>query len=111
MLTSHGETPLEERAISCSCRHSFSCVSYTFNAVTLCLTLGCEKRFFAAVCGDRYKDGCEIHPSENVTLQADGTMRRLIIRSADTSDAGFYTCRAGNNCIEFSVNIRGTDAL
>lgn len=64
----------------------------------------------ATVCGDRYKDGCEIHPSENVTLQADGTMRRLIIRSADTSDAGFYTCRAGNNSIEFSINIRGTDS-
>eukprot|EP00066_Takifugu_rubripes_P003816 XP_003966706.1 PREDICTED: obscurin-like protein 1 [Takifugu rubripes] len=53
-----------------------------------------------------YKDGCEIHPSENITLQAEGTMRRLIIRSADASDAGIYTCQAGNNSIEFSVNIR-----
>lgn len=58
----------------------------------------------------RYKDGCEIHPSENVTLQADGTMRRLIIRSADTSDAGVYTCQAGTNSVEFSVNIRGGDS-
>ncbi|KAI3366112.1 hypothetical protein L3Q82_009939 [Scortum barcoo] len=53
-----------------------------------------------------YKDGCEIQPSDNITLQAEGTMRRLIIRSAETSDAGSYTCRAGNNSMEFTVNIR-----
>ncbi|KAM4560015.1 obscurin-like protein 1a [Odontesthes bonariensis] len=53
-----------------------------------------------------YKDGCEIQPSDNVTLQAEGTMRRLIIRSAETSDAGGYTCQAGNNSMEFTVNVR-----
>ena len=58
----------------------------------------------------RYKDGCEIQPSDNITLQAEGTMRRLIIRSAETSDAGSYTCQAGNNSMEFTVNIRGTGA-
>ncbi len=56
----------------------------------------------------RYKDGREIQPSDNITLQAEGTMRRLIIRSAETSDAGSYTCQAGNNSIEFTVNVRGT---
>ncbi|XP_035533527.1 obscurin-like protein 1a [Morone saxatilis] len=53
-----------------------------------------------------YKDGCEIQPSDNITLQAEGTMRRLIIRSAETSDAGNYTCQAGNNSMEFTVNVR-----
>ncbi|XP_031147521.1 obscurin-like protein 1a [Sander lucioperca] len=53
-----------------------------------------------------YKDGCEIRPTDNITLQAEGTMRRLIIRSAETSDAGSYTCQAGNNSVEFSVNVR-----
>lgn len=56
----------------------------------------------------RHKDGCEIQPSDNITLQAEGTMRRLIIRSAEASDAGSYTCRAGNNSINFTVNVRGT---
>lgn len=56
----------------------------------------------------RYKDGCEIQPGDNITLQAEGTMRRLIIRSAEASDAGSYTCRAGNNSIDFTVNVRGT---
>lgn len=53
-----------------------------------------------------YKDGCEVQPGDNITLQAEGTMRRLIIRSAETSDAGSYTCRAGNNSMEFTVNVR-----
>lgn len=35
-------------------------------------------------------------------------MRRLIIRSAETSDAGSYTCQAGNNSMEFTVNVKGT---
>ncbi|XP_029942050.1 obscurin-like protein 1a [Salarias fasciatus] len=53
-----------------------------------------------------YKDGCEIQPGDNITLQAEGTMRRLIIRSAETCNAGTYTCKAGDNSMEFTVNVR-----
>ncbi|KAG7502030.1 obscurin 1 [Solea senegalensis] len=53
-----------------------------------------------------YKDGSEIQPSDNITVQTEGTVRRLIIRSADTSDAGSYTCCAGNNSVDFTVNVR-----
>ncbi|XP_037330512.2 obscurin-like protein 1a [Pungitius pungitius] len=53
-----------------------------------------------------YKDGCEIQPTDNITLQAEGSMRRLIIRSAETWDAGSYTCKAGNSSMEFTVNVR-----
>ncbi|XP_060923370.1 obscurin-like protein 1a [Limanda limanda] len=53
-----------------------------------------------------YKDGHEIVPGDNITLQIEGTVRRLIIRSADTSDAGRYTCQAGDNSMEFTVNVR-----
>ncbi|CAM9153962.1 unnamed protein product, partial [Lampetra planeri] len=55
-----------------------------------------------------WKDGCQIVPSDNITLQAEGTMRRLIIRSAEASDAGSYVCRAGSSSMEFSVSVRGT---
>ncbi|XP_034720665.1 obscurin-like protein 1a isoform X1 [Etheostoma cragini] len=58
-----------------------------------------------------YKDGSEIQPTDNITLQAEGTMRRLIIRSAETSDAGSYTCQAGNNSVEFTVNVRETPVM
>ncbi|MEQ2247435.1 hypothetical protein ILYODFUR_009372 [Ilyodon furcidens] len=53
-----------------------------------------------------YKDDSEIQPSDNITLQAEGTMRRLIIRSAEASDAGNYICKSGNNSIEFTVNVK-----
>ncbi|XP_053272939.1 obscurin-like protein 1a [Pleuronectes platessa] len=53
-----------------------------------------------------YKDGHEIVPGDNITLQTEGTVRRLIIRSAETSDAGSYTCQAGDNSMEFTVNVR-----
>ncbi|KAM6945398.1 obscurin-like protein 1a [Aplochiton taeniatus] len=53
-----------------------------------------------------YKDGVEVSPGDGVTLQADGTLRRLIIRSAESSDAGSYTCRAGgDNSVEFTVKV------
>lgn len=53
-----------------------------------------------------YKDGNEVQPDEHITVQAEGTMRRLIIRSAQTTDAGSYTCQAGSNGMDFIVNVR-----
>lgn len=55
----------------------------------------------------RYKDGQEVQASDNITLQVEGTMRRLIIRSAESSDAGCYTCQAGKNNMVFTVNVKG----
>nr|XP_055069179.1 obscurin-like protein 1a isoform X2 [Misgurnus anguillicaudatus] len=53
-----------------------------------------------------FKDGVEVVQSDNITIQAEGTMRRLIIRSAELADAGTYTCQAGGTGMSFSVNIR-----
>ncbi|XP_040912802.1 obscurin-like protein 1 isoform X7 [Toxotes jaculatrix] len=53
-----------------------------------------------------YKDGTEMQPSDNVTMQAEGTKRSLTIHSAQLSDTGTYTCRAGDNVLIFKVNIR-----
>uniref|UniRef100_A0AAR2M6E8 Obscurin like cytoskeletal adaptor 1a n=1 Tax=Pygocentrus nattereri TaxID=42514 RepID=A0AAR2M6E8_PYGNA len=54
------------------------------------------------------KDGAEVLQTDNVTIQAEGTMRRLIIRSAQLSDAGAYTCQAGDNTMSFTVNLSVT---
>lgn len=54
-----------------------------------------------------FKDGIEVLQSDNITIQAEGTMRRLIIRSAELADAGSYTCQAGDHAMSFSVNIKG----
>ncbi|MBN3323328.1 OBSCN protein, partial [Atractosteus spatula] len=53
-----------------------------------------------------YKDGVEIKPSDNISVQSDGTMRRLIIQSTNLSDSGMYTCRAGDSALIFKVNVR-----
>ncbi|XP_068615824.1 obscurin-like protein 1, partial [Brachionichthys hirsutus] len=53
-----------------------------------------------------YKDGTEIQPSDNITMQAEGTERILAIRSAKLPDSGTYTCRAGDSVLRFKVNIR-----
>ncbi|KAJ3584451.1 hypothetical protein NHX12_014946, partial [Muraenolepis orangiensis] len=52
------------------------------------------------------KDGRELHPSDNVLVQAEGTMRRLIVRSAEVVDAGEYVCRCGDRSVAFDVNVR-----
>ncbi|XP_044072892.1 obscurin isoform X3 [Siniperca chuatsi] len=53
-----------------------------------------------------YKDGTEMQPRNNITMQAEGTKRNLTIHSAQLSDTGTYTCRAGDNVLMFKVNIR-----
>ncbi|KAM3607080.1 uncharacterized protein V6R79_001471 [Siganus canaliculatus] len=53
-----------------------------------------------------YKDGTEIKSSKNISMQAEGTTRNLTIHSAQLSDIGAYTCRAGDNVLMFKVNIR-----
>ncbi|XP_072539034.1 obscurin-like protein 1a [Salminus brasiliensis] len=53
-----------------------------------------------------FKDGVKVLQSDSVTIQTEGTMRRLIIRSAQLSDAGTYTCQAGDNTTSFTVNVK-----
>ncbi|XP_035810958.2 obscurin-like protein 1 isoform X12 [Amphiprion ocellaris] len=53
-----------------------------------------------------YKDGTEMQPSSNVTIHTDGTKRNLTVHSAQLSDTGTYTCRAGDNILIFKVTIR-----
>uniref|UniRef100_A0A3Q2X5X7 Obscurin-like protein 1 n=1 Tax=Haplochromis burtoni TaxID=8153 RepID=A0A3Q2X5X7_HAPBU len=53
-----------------------------------------------------YKDGTEMQPTNNVTIQAEGTKRKLIIDSAQLSDTATYTSRVGDNVLVFKVNIR-----
>lgn len=54
-----------------------------------------------------YKDGVELKPSDNVLIEAENTLRRLIVLSAQLSDSGTYTCRAGDSALIFKVNVRG----
>ncbi|XP_018598063.2 obscurin-like protein 1 isoform X1 [Scleropages formosus] len=53
-----------------------------------------------------YKDGNEKHQGDEVKIQSSGTLRRLIIQSAQLSDSGTYVCRSGDSEAFFTVTIR-----
>lgn len=54
-----------------------------------------------------YKDGVELKPSDNILIEAENTIRRFIVLSAQLSDSGTYTSRAGDSALTFKVNVRG----
>ncbi|XP_031730903.1 obscurin-like protein 1 isoform X5 [Anarrhichthys ocellatus] len=58
-----------------------------------------------------YKDGTEMQPCNNITMQAEGTKRNLTVDSAQLSNTGTYTCRAGDNILMYKVNIREPPVL
>ncbi|XP_056321764.1 obscurin-like protein 1 isoform X18 [Danio aesculapii] len=53
-----------------------------------------------------YKDGVELKSSNHVLIEVENDIRRLIILSAQLSDSGTYTCRAGDSALVFKVNVR-----
>ncbi|XP_065108234.1 obscurin isoform X10 [Paramisgurnus dabryanus] len=69
------------------------------------LLLYCEVSRSDAV-AQWYKDGVEIKSTDNVLVEVENVVRRLIILSAQLSDSGTYTCRAGDNALIFKVNVR-----
>lgn len=55
-----------------------------------------------------FKDGLELQASDNLNIQADGNMRRIVIPIAEASHAGVYTCRTpGGHIITFNVDVAG----
>lgn len=55
-----------------------------------------------------FKDGLELLVSNDLNIQSDGNMRRIVIPVADASHAGVYTCQTpGGDVIKFNVDIAG----
>lgn len=70
------------------------------------LVLSCEVSRAGGVV-QWYKDGAQVQPCDNITMQVEDTKRNLTIHAAQPSDTGTYTCRAGDNILMYKVNIRG----
>ncbi|XP_066431628.1 obscurin-like protein 1 isoform X2 [Eleutherodactylus coqui] len=52
-----------------------------------------------------YKDDEELQESENVILEADGCLHRLVILSVQTADSGEFVCNAIDDSIIFNVTV------
>ncbi|XP_069588927.1 obscurin-like protein 1 [Ranitomeya imitator] len=50
-----------------------------------------------------YRDGVTVEECENVRLESDGRIRRLVIRSAQAQDSGEYVCDARDDAVFYSV--------
>uniref|UniRef100_A0A3P8XYJ9 Obscurin like cytoskeletal adaptor 1b n=1 Tax=Esox lucius TaxID=8010 RepID=A0A3P8XYJ9_ESOLU len=52
-----------------------------------------------------YKNGVELHTVEGLHIQSEGTMRRIVIQSAEFSHSGVYCCDAIDDVIRFNVEV------
>ncbi|XP_073503404.1 obscurin-like protein 1 isoform X3 [Phyllobates terribilis] len=50
-----------------------------------------------------YRDGVTVEESENISVESDGRVRRLVIRSAQAQDSGEYVCDARDDAVFYSV--------
>uniref|UniRef100_A0A8C9NL01 Obscurin like cytoskeletal adaptor 1 n=1 Tax=Serinus canaria TaxID=9135 RepID=A0A8C9NL01_SERCA len=53
------------------------------------------------------KDGKAVPLDDIIAVQAEGCMRRLLLRSACPSDTGVYTCDTGDDAVTFVVTVTG----
>ncbi|XP_056435971.1 obscurin-like protein 1 [Gadus chalcogrammus] len=52
-----------------------------------------------------YKNGVELQTTEGLHIQSEGTMRRIVIQSAEFSHSGVYCCDAIDDVIRFNVEV------
>ncbi|XP_055361325.1 obscurin-like protein 1 isoform X17 [Betta splendens] len=52
-----------------------------------------------------YKNGMELQTMEGLHIQSEGTMRRIVIQSAEFSHSGVYCCDAIDDVIRFNVEV------
>ncbi|XP_070399997.1 obscurin-like protein 1 isoform X6 [Nothobranchius furzeri] len=55
-----------------------------------------------------YKNGVELQTMDGLHIQAEGTMRRIVIQSADFSHSGVYCCDAIDDVIRFNVEVEAS---
>lgn len=54
-----------------------------------------------------YKDGEQLSGEHGVTMETEGTERKLIVASASLSDSGQYSCAVADDAVSFKVDVQG----
>nr|DBA19681.1 TPA: hypothetical protein GDO54_015481 [Pyxicephalus adspersus] len=50
-----------------------------------------------------YRDGVELEENDNIRMESDGRIRRLVIKSAQMQDSGEFVCDAGDDAVFYSL--------
>lgn len=58
-----------------------------------------------------YKDGVKLFLQNGWDIQNNGTLRKLIIPSAELLHSGLYSCETADDTIHFNVDIKGDFSL
>ncbi|XP_026768349.3 obscurin isoform X10 [Pangasianodon hypophthalmus] len=58
-----------------------------------------------------YKNGVELHSVEGLHIQSEGTMRRIVIQSAEFCHSGVYSCDAIDDVIRFNVEVEAPTVM
>ncbi|CAJ1078775.1 obscurin-like protein 1 isoform X6 [Xyrichtys novacula] len=58
-----------------------------------------------------YKNGVELQTTEGLHIQSEGTMRRIVIQSAEFSHSGVFCCDAIDDVIRFNVEVEAPTLL
>uniref|UniRef100_A0A8C6JSQ7 Uncharacterized protein n=1 Tax=Melopsittacus undulatus TaxID=13146 RepID=A0A8C6JSQ7_MELUD len=54
-----------------------------------------------------FKDGEEVEAGENLVLEQEGPLCRLVLPSAQPQDTGEFVCNAGNGSVSYHVSVAG----
>lgn len=54
-----------------------------------------------------FKDEIEILTDTGWDIQAEGTLRMLVVQSAEHCHSGLYSCNMPGDSVQFTVNIKG----
>ncbi|XP_037136752.1 obscurin-like protein 1 isoform X4 [Syngnathus acus] len=57
-----------------------------------------------------YKNGVELQTTDGLHIQSEGTMRRIVIQSAEFAHSGVYCCDAIDDVIRFNVEVEAPSA-
>lgn len=58
-----------------------------------------------------YKDGVKLFPHKEQDIQSNGTLRRLVVPSAEPVHEGQYHCQTSDGTVHFTVGMRGDYSL
>lgn len=58
-----------------------------------------------------FQNNFQLRPETGLDIQSEGDVRTLTVRSAEPSHSGLYRCETPDDCVQFTVDIKGDLSL